>query len=219
MKPRHTFVPTLFIFLAFALSACGSGAKFVAPEIEPPPDLIPSYVPEGFELVKGYELEGLGELRSAFAADDCGETRRQACGLDLAGSFFNLQSPAGNDILGVHYQDGDHLLLITRSYFPGGSLDLWRASFEGGDDCGGECECDCQCCCGLMAVILDQAPLPLRLWEVSDVTEVAGTQVAILEPGFFTSTTVFMRGETLLTVQGDLPLQENLKVVASLLGQ
>jgi signal transduction histidine kinase len=46
--------------------------KFVAPEIEPPTDLIPGYVPEGFELVSGFQLSANCTLPEFTGGDEIG---------------------------------------------------------------------------------------------------------------------------------------------------
>ncbi len=217
MKPKTKSILQVlsFLLLATLLASCGNRTKFVAPEIAPPSDLIPAYVPEGFELIKGYQIK-VGDFegsRVLAVAEGRDEDRRIICDLDLPGSFFNLQSPAGNDILGVHYQDGDSLLLITKSSYPGGSLDGWQATFEGDDE--GDCDCDCGCCC--MVITIDPLPFPHGKVEITEVRSVGETQVAIVDHGLIGATAVFMRGDHLLTVQGDISLEETLKVVESLL--
>lgn len=54
--------------MALTVTGCGPGVGFSAPEIDPPADLIPGYVPEGFELVSGFELQG-GVARVGGAAE------------------------------------------------------------------------------------------------------------------------------------------------------
>jgi hypothetical protein len=217
MKTRTKSSPqVLFIFLlATMLAACGPRTKLVAPEIEPSADLIPGYVPEGFELVKGYQINpgDFGGSRFFADAEDCEVDARPICDLHLSGSFFDLQSPAGNDILGIHYQDGDNLLLITKSYYPGGSLELWRAAYEASDQDHSDYKCS------YLQFVLDMPlpPLPLRFAEIQEVRTVGETQVAILD-GALGLMTVFVRGDYLLTVEIDISLEENLKIVASLLG-
>ena len=215
MKTRtKSSLQVLFIFLlATMLAACGSKVKFVAPEIEPPADLIPSYVPDGFELVKGYQIKpGDLEADRFFAdAEDCEEDIRPVCDLHLSGSFFDLQSPAGNDILGLHYQNGDNLLLITKSYYPGGSLDLWRSAYEASDEGTQDCNCDCF----RFAINIPRPPLPLRFAEIQEVRTIGETQVAVMD-GPLGLITFFVRGDYLLTVESGISLEENLKVVASL---
>lgn len=214
MNRKIKFVLPLFTMLVFTLSACGPKTKFVAPEIEPPADLIPGYVPEGFELIKGYQISvGDFEASRFFTdAEDCDEDTSLACALGLSDSFFDLQSPAGNDILGIHYQDGDSLLLVTKSYYPGGSLDIWRAAYEASYEGNPECNCNCF----QFALDIPLPPIPLHFAEIQDVRTVGETQVAVLD-GPLGLTTVFMRGDHLITVESDISLSENLKVVASLL--
>lgn len=216
MKTRTKFpLQVLFlILLATVLAACSSDAKLVAPEIDPPADLTPGYVPEGFKLVKGYQIKP-GDFEAQYFSpdsEDCEEDTRIICGLDLSGSFFKLQSPAGHDILGLHYQDGDRLLLITKSYFPGGSLELWRAAYEASDENIPACECDC------VQFVMDipLPPLPLRFAEIQELRTVGETQVAVMD-GPMGLITVFVRGDYLLTVESDISLEENLKIVTSLL--
>ena len=219
MKTRTKFslqVPLIFL-LATMLAACGSRTQFVAPEIEPPADLIPGYVPKGFELVKGYQIKpGDFDERRVFAdAEHRDEDTRPICDLHLQASLFDLQSPSGNDILGIQYQDGDRLLLITKSYYPAGSLDLWRAAF--GEDEEDARDCDGYCPCGCVGIALGRMPVLFRDGEIQDVRTVGGTQVAIVDQGLLGTITVFLREDYLLTVEGGISLEENLKIVASLL--
>ncbi len=156
MKTRTKYSPQMLLIflLAAMLAACGHQTKFIAPEIEPPPDLIPAYVPEGFKLDSGFQLdyEELDKLDGAraFAVDG---DRPFGIARVILDPLLSLKSPAGNDILGLHYQDGDKLLLITESYFPGGTLNLWRTGYEAvlshDSGCNGETDrdCDCDCCC------------------------------------------------------------------------
>lgn len=208
----------LLVLLALALSACGSRTRFQAPEIPPPEDLIPGYLPKGFELVSGFELD-LPEAEVRLTKTGDGKRVWYAPPEGLIDEFlsrFNLlRSPLGNEVQGVNYQSGDQLLLITKSYFPGGSLEKWRGKYE--RPAPEKCECDCDCGCPellLLDVNLD------RLERFADVVEervIEGTRVAILE-GAGGWVTVFVRGDYLLTVAGDLSLEENLKIVESLLG-
>ena len=214
-KTKSTLQVLFLLLLATALAACSSDAKFVAPEIDPPADLIPGYVPEGFKLIKGYQIKPEDFEAQYFSHDpeDCGEDTRIICGLDLSGSFLDLKSPAGHDILGLHYQDGDSLLLITKSFYPGGSLELWRTANEASYDEYPDCECDC------VQFVMDMPlpPLPLRFAEIREVRTVGETQVAVMD-GPLGLITVFIRGDYQLTVESGISLEENLKVVASLLG-
>jgi len=212
MKIRTSFQFSLPVLLAVLLTACSQQApKLIAPEIAPPADLIPAYVPDGFELIKGYQLQ-VGEFKvreiPADAGND-GEGLRVACNLDRSGMFFDLQSPVGNDIQGIHYQSEDKLLLITRSSYPDGSLDLWLSAYEPTENSSSDCNCDC-----ITSVV--GFPAPLRRAEIKEVQTVGDTQVAVLERwgGWIT---IFVRDEYLLTVESSIPLEENLRIVESLL--
>ena len=198
------------LLLAF-LAACGPHQKFVAPEIDPPADLIPSYVPEGFELISGFQIEALDESPARFVIQT--DDGRTTCREGLVRPFIDMKSPAGNDLLGIYYQNksDDRILLITKSSFPGGSFDLWRTTYETSYAQSCDCDCDCDCCQIVIGV-----PLPLRIAEIREVRTVAGTQVAVLETAAG-MITVFVRGEYLITVKGDLPLEEHLRIVESLL--
>ncbi len=218
---RSFFIRLVLAFCLVALLAACAGerkVKFVAPEIEPPADLIPGYVPEGFELVAGFKLSGASP--SVFEADGSGERLIS----------FMPASPAGNDILGVYYQSDDTMLLISKSYYPGGSLDSWMATLEGSDLEFDDCVCvvfnngesgRLSSDCNASETVMRFEHLPeLRMRTISEVLTVAGTQVAVgtsfMEGG---STTTFMRGDDLVTVEGGIALEENLKIVASLLGE
>lgn len=215
MKIRTSFQFYLLVLLAILLTACGQQApQLIAPEIPPPADLIPEYVPDGFELVKGYQLQIGGFEAREFPADagEGDEDKRvnwAACELDLSGTFFDFRSPAGDDIQGVHYQSKDKLLLITRSSYPDGSLDSWRSAYEPAEKGSSECSCDC------ITSVVGLPVLPRRA-EIKEVRTIGNTPVAVLERlgGWIT---IFVRDEYLLTVESSIPLEENLKVVESLL--
>jgi hypothetical protein len=195
----------LFIFLVIILAACDTGPKFVAPEIDPPADLIPGYVPEGYTLTSGFQL-----TTDIFSADIAlGDTGRMVGRMMLGDITFNLKSPTGNVVQGIYYKGKQHLILITKSYFPDKSLDDWLAVYEESQP--KPCECDCP---GLLR--LDAFPLPSRFDEFQEERTIYGTRVAILH-GPLGWTTVFVRGDYLLTVESGISLDENLKIVASLM--
>lgn len=207
MITQTKFPLSRLILLALILTACGRQApQFIAPEIESPPDLIPSYVPQGFELISGFQLDN-DNLEATITSTDGSE--RVFPDWKLRDPSFSLKSPAGNNILGVHYQDGDKLLLITKSAFPDGNLELWQEAYESPFRCDDDCECDC-------FEFVIGVPIPFRAAEIQEVRTIAGTQVVILRnpSGWIT---VFMRGGDLLTIESGISLEENLKVVASLL--
>jgi len=200
------------ILLAIVLTACGSRPKFIAPEIDPPADLIPGYVPDGFKLISGFEFDvenfAAENLRGGFIEGGDGEQVVRVKG--LLRPFFSLKSPAGENITGVYYESRDQILLITKSHFPNGTLDLWQTQYETSYQTACECECDC---CRLM---IDLPPVAFRIAKIKEVRTLGDTQVAILEraEGWIT---VFVRDDYQLTVEGGLPLEENLKIVESLL--
>lgn len=202
MKRRSAFPLFAMVFTIILLPACSPRPEIVAPEIEPPADLIPAYVPDGFELVSGFQLAG----SPAAGEGEFPPLRR----LD-----FNLKSPAGNEILGLYYQSPEQTILITKSAFPGGSLAEWRTAFE--DASPAPCVCD-----GCPARAMPD-PLSRRMPAIREERTIGGTDVAVLElsGGWMT---VFVREGWLLTVEsgllpgkGGIPLAENLKIVADLL--
>ena len=208
MNTKSLFCSLLSMMLAGCLSACGSArrAQIIAPEIEPPADLIPAYLPEGFELVKSYQLEG--QPMDWEAGGEAGFSINRRVG-------FNLKSPAGNDIQGLFYQNEDQSILITQSLFPGGTLRGWRAAFEKSLPDFDGCEC-------AMRRPVPQL-IPRRFPEFHEERTIGGVRVAVLKSpnGWIT---VVVRGEHLLTVEsgipldeGGVPLEENLKIVESLL--
>ena len=196
----------LSVLLLTVLSACGPKVKFVAPEIDPPTDLIPTYVPKDFELISGFRIETETFLtRSALnRVDD-----RLPCAENLIDSFFSLKSPAGNEVLGVNYQTRDQLLLITKSSFPSGNLEAWKTAYEA--SYANHCDCDCPC----LKIALS-APMPIRVADFQEIRTVGETPVAVLKntSGWIT---VFIRGDNLLTIESGISLEENLKIVTSLL--
>jgi hypothetical protein len=198
MNTRPKFIPILFALLIFTISACGLKTKpeFIAPEIDPPADLVSSYIPEGFELVSGFQLSGVEDMP--------GFPRIKS---------FNVKSPSENDIQGVYYRNQDHLILISKSYFPEGTLDLWLAAYEAAQT--KPCECEC-----LKFHMNRDTELSLFriLPELQEERTVNGNRVVVLQNASpWGWTTVFVRGDYLLTVESGISLEENLKVVASLL--
>ena len=222
------------LLLAF-LAACGQKKIFYAPEIEPPADLIPGYVPEGFKLMGGFQLE-MGEIATRI---EVGKGEHRVTWIkELDMPFFDLKTPARNDLLGLYYQKGDRLLLITKSYFPGGTLEAWREQYEASlhgklscncdrdCDCDSGCDCDCDCGCGCdccyclrggMQFMLD-FPLALRLAQLQEVRTIGDREVAILLNSRSGYISVFVLDDYLVAVEGGFPLEENLKILESLPG-
>jgi hypothetical protein len=198
------------ILLVFILTACSRGPKFSAPEIEPPSDLIPSYVPENFELVSGFKINP-GDFKARISSGNDDDLRVPWDNKTLFHPFRSTFSPAGNETLGVYYHSKDQIILITKSYFPGGTLEFWRADYEKTNT--KECECECP---HLELVI--GIPIPLRFAEIQEERTINGTPVAILK-GYVGWMTVFVRGDYLLSVESGISLEENLKIVTSLLKQ
>ncbi len=205
MSTLFKFKMLVLLALGFLLAACSQSPKLVAPEIDPPTDLIPGYVPKGFELISGFQLSGTIPWP---IASDAGEVSMPGL-LGEKLNFANFKSPDGNDIQGVYYQGKENLLLITKSYFPKGTLDLWMTTYEA--SWSRPCECGC------FDLRLDGLSLPTRMAELQEERTIDGVQVAILK-GPQGWTTVLVRGEYLITVESGISLEENLKVVASLLG-
>lgn len=200
MSTKSRFMLSLLMLLVGFLPACSHPPKFVAPEIEPPTDLIPGYVPDGFELVSGFKLPG----KIPFPATSDGGDVFRIAGMDPT----NLKSPKGNEIQGVYYQGNEHLILITKSYFPEGTLDLWRSTYEAS----GPKPCECE----WLKLRPNSEHFPTRLVEIQEERTIDGTRVAILK-GPLGQITVFIRGNYLVTVESGISLDDNLKVVASLL--
>ena len=103
--------------------------------------------------------------------------------------FYDVKSPSGNIIQGVYYQGKDHLILIAKSYFPGGTLDLWRANFEASRPELGECACARLCLSPMLFLS--------RFVEIQEEHTIADAQVIVLK-GPMGLTTVFVRGMTRL---------------------
>lgn len=201
MNTQQKLTLILSILLAAMLSACSSQSpKFVAPEIDPPQDLIPGYVPDGFELVSGFKLPGDYMQTSVLWGQDSARTMRL--------KLFDVKSPLGNDILGVYYEGAEHLLLISKSEYPDGSLELFLNSYE--DSFADPCKCEC------LEIRLNDDFATSRLIKFKETRTIAGTQVAIFE-GPLGSTAVFVKGDELLAVESGISLGEVLKVVESLL--
>jgi len=207
MSIRRKLVIPLFVLLGCALAACGSKPKFVAPEIDPPSDLIPAYVPKGYKLISGFQIIRDNMFPVNIFGDGALVVRTKGFP-----PFYDVKSPSGNIIQGVYYQGKDHLILIAKSYFPGGTLDLWRADYEASRPEFGECECACARLC------LSPMLFPSRFVEIQEEHTIADAQVIVLK-GPMRLTTVFVRGDYLLTVESGISLDENLKIVASLLGK
>jgi hypothetical protein len=199
MNSVRKFVPIMFILLIFTISACGIKSKpdFIAPEIDPPADLIPSYIPEGFELVSGFQLPGTTDMPGFIRI-----------------KFFNVKSANENDIQGVYFRSQEHLLLISKSFYPGGTLDLWLAAYKAAQARHDFCECEITF--GRGAILPPLRVLP----DLQEERSVNGHRVVVLRNESLVSwTTVFVRGDDLITVESGISLDENLKVVASLLGE
>lgn len=194
-----------FILLVVVLVACNTGLKFDAPEIDPPTDLIPGYVPDGYELISGFQISGDNALSDETLGDLGGLVDRFKAG----DHFFSVKSPAGNVIQGVYYKGKEHLILVSKSYFPEGTLDDWLAAYEESQP--KPCECDCP---GF--VRLETVPFPTRFDEFQEERTIEGTRVVILN-GPLGWTTIFVRGDYLLAVESTISLEENLKIVASLI--
>ena len=206
MYTKHNFTPqVLFLALLLVLvTACGTHTVFNAPTVEPSADLIPGYIPTGFKLISGFQMPhgGIG-----FSTSPTGEPVAVISRKMDGGPFFTLKSPLGNDIQGVHYENGDRHILITKSYFPDGFLELWRTTYEA--SWYDTCEC------------MNLRPGELlpgrgRYAEVVEERTIGDTQIAILE-GPKGWVTVFVRDDYLLSVESSISLEENLKIVASLL--
>lgn len=199
MYTKLKFVIPLLVFFVVILAACDTGMKFDAPEIDPPADLIPGYVPEGYDLISGFQLPANNTLPAFMDGDKSG--------LPGLGHFFNVKSPMGNVIQGVYYQGKQNLILVTKANFPGRTMDDWLAAYEESQPK----PCDCG---GLLR--LSAFPLPDRFEELQEERTIDGTRVAILK-GPLGWTTVFVRGDDLLAVESGISLEENLKIVTSLL--
>jgi hypothetical protein len=205
MITNYKFSIFLLMLFGCLLAACSHPPKFVAPEIDPPADLIPGYVPEGFDLISGFQLSGTFPWPVTSNADEAIFVEH----LGKRSLFADIKSPNGNDIQGVYYQSKEHRILITKSYFPKGTLDLWRTTYEASQP--KPCECEC------INLRLDAVSLPPRIADIQEERTIDGVQVAILK-GPLGWTSVFVRGEYLITVESGISLDENMKVVASLLG-
>lgn len=206
MKTKTTLVILMFILMANALSACNT-KKIVAPEIEPPDDLVPGYVPEGYELVAGFQIDGeinLPGFEGGSESNSFGPHWRT----DI---FFQEKSPKGNVIQGVYYQKEDDLILVTKSYFPEATLDDWLAAYEAAQP--QPCECDCECA---DFPRLEALPMFSRIFELQEERTIDDTSVAILK-GPTGWLTIFVRGDYLLAVESKISLEEILKIVESLL--
>jgi hypothetical protein len=207
MNTQYRFTLPLLVLLMFFSAACGSHQiRFSAPVIDPPADLIPSYIPAGLELVSGFQIPYGGVGFSMFSDGERVSLIHREAGSD---PFFVVKSPNGNDLQGVYYQGKGHFLLITKSYFPGGNLDIWHTLYRASGS--NALECDCMPLrLGVLSFGLD------RFVEVEEERTIAETQVAILK-GPMGHISVFVKGDCLLAVEGDISLEENLKIVTSLI--
>jgi len=199
MKPLPKFTLFISILLAIVLSACSHSPKFVAPEIDPPQDLIPGYIPDGFELISGFQLPG--DIQGTIV---WGQQALRTIRLKP----FELKSPLGNDILGVYYQGEEQMLLISKSEYPDGSLDLVLEGYAASIP--DPCQCECQ------EVRLSGDFISDRSIELKETRTIAGREVAIFEAPLGW-TAVFIKEDELLAVESAISLEEILKVVESLL--
>lgn len=200
MNTFHKVTIALLILLATMLSACSQSPRFVAPEIDPPQDLIPVYVPDGFDLVSGFKLPGDFMQTSVLWGQETSRTLRL--------KLFDLKSPLGNDVLGVYYDGDEHLLLISKSEYPGGSLEHFLNSYQ--DSFADPCMCDC------LEIRLNNDFPGDRFIQLKETRTIAGTEVAIFEAPIG-MTAVFVKEDALLTVESGISLEEIVKVVESLL--
>jgi hypothetical protein len=200
MKTLQKITLVLSILLATMLSACSQSPRFVAPEIDPPQDLIPEYIPDGFELVSGFKLPGDIIQASVVVGQETTRTIRL--------KPFELKSPLGNDILGVYYEGDEHLLLISKSEYPGGSLELFLNSYK--DSSAEPCQCEC------LEIRLNDDLIGDRFIVLKETHTIDGTQVAIFEAPLGL-TAVFVQKDELLAVESGISLEEILKIVGSLL--
>jgi hypothetical protein len=200
MIAKSRFMLSLLMLLVGILPACSPRKRLVVPEIKPPGDLIPGYVPDGFELVSGYKLPGKVPYPATSDSDKVFRFVRM--------QPINLKSPVGNDIQGVYYQSKELLILISKSYFPEGTLDLWRTNYEAF----GPKPCEC----GWADLHLNSEHLPSRFVQIQEERTIGGVRIAVLK-GPMGWITVFVRGDYLLTVESGISIEENLKIVASLL--
>lgn len=206
-QTKHTFL--WLMLLIFILTACSRGPEVSAPEIDPQPDLIPSYVPENFKLESGFKID-LADIKARIISED-GELRVPWNANSLFTPYRSIISPAGNETLGVYYKSKDQVILITKSYFPDGTLELWREHYEAT----GDKDYPCECCCPHVELAIG-LPIPLRFAEIQEETTISGTPVAILK-GVGGWISVFVRDDYLMAVQSGISLEENLKIVNSLL--
>ena len=211
-QTKHTFL--WLMLLIFILTACSRGPEISAPEIDPPPDLIPSYVPENFKLESGFMID-TADITARIIYDE-GELRVPWNANMLFTPYRSIISPAGNETLGVYYISKDQVILITKSYFPGGTLEQWREHYEKSDgkDCVRE-DCECNCCCPHIELSIG-ITVPPRFAEIQEERTINGTPVAILK-GHGGWISVFVRDDYLVSVESGISLEENLKIVNSLL--
>lgn len=205
MKTKLIFAVTLLFLLASIMAGCHSRPEFTAPEIDPPDDLIPGYLPEGFDLFSGYQLSSDFAMGEFAVTENSGVVNR----LKFGDYFATKKSPAGNVIQGVYYQGKGNFINISKSYYPGGTLDDWLAKYEKAETELGVCDC-----AGIIQI--GALPFPLRFEQFKEQRSIEDTPVAILE-GVQGWSTFFVRGDYLLTVESGISLDENLKIVASLI--
>ena len=211
MKSK-VFVNLVFLLSlssAILLASCSSTTKLVAPEVEPPADLIPAYLPDGYKLVKGYQLSAIPSERWFDADQPPGDDPmvRVAQAMGKPVDVLNLYNPAGKDVFGVQFQKGEKHLLITKASYPGGSMDLWLSTYAGSTSSNQSGEMSCP------PMIIPSLDFRDKLTEVRTLQN---SQVAILQ-GPLGWKAVFVKGDDLLTVQGDISLEEILKIAESLI--
>lgn len=206
MKTKMRWFLIWICTMTCLLAACTStGQKFVAPAIDPPADLIPGYLPVGFTLIQGFKFTRHEDVTLEPGNENGGDFILH---LKLGDPLFAMKSPNGDPIQGVYYQGKENLILITKVSYPGGTLDTWRAEYE--ESFSRPCECSC------LELRIAESPLFERMNQIQEVRTIGTTQVAVLQ-GVLGTATVFMRGDDLLVVESGLSLEENLKIVESLL--
>lgn len=185
IKNNYLLAGVIMSLVMIIFAGCTSKAESTPAYQEPPKEMIPGYIPDGFELDSSHEM--------SFDKD----------GRDPS----SYHSPLGNSIMSLHYENGDEIICINASDFPGGTLESWLEIYQSTpfDDC----EC-------LPRRGGEELSISNRSPEIVEEQMIGDTPVVVLE-GPIGWAVAFVHNDQFWLVEGTVSLKELLKVVESLL--